>query len=59
MFLKKRFARVPVYNKKYSKTKILSYKGRINTNFHHNRMPKEGSYCLCLLVILIDSVQKE
>ena len=33
-----------------------SYNGKINTNFHDNKIPKEGSQFLCLLVILIDSV---
>ena len=25
----------PIYNKKYLKTKIKSYEGKINTNFHN------------------------
>ena len=48
----------PVYNAKYLKTKIKSYKGKINTNFPNNKIPKEGSQCICLLVILIDSVYR-
>ena len=27
-----------------------------NTNFHNNKIPKEGSQCICLSVILLDSV---
>ena len=26
---------------------------KINTNFHNNKIPKEGSYFICLLVVLI------
>ena len=33
-------------------------KGRINVNFYDNGMSKEGSHCICLLVILIDSAFK-
>ena len=33
----------PVYNEKYLKGKIKSYNGKINTNFHNNKIPKEGS----------------
>ena len=32
--------------------------GKINANFHNNIMPKEGSHCVYLSVILIDSVFK-
>ena len=52
--LKKEFDSKLVYKKK--KAKIKSYNGKINTNFHNNRIPKEGSQYLCFLVILIDSV---
>ena len=41
------------------KTKIKSYNGKINTNFYNNRIPKEGSQCICLSVVLTDSVYKE
>ena len=47
------------YNWKYLKTKIKSYNGKINTNFHNNKIPKKGSQCNCLSVILIDSVYKK
>ena len=40
------------------KTKIKSYEGKINTNFHNNKMSKEGSHCICLSVLLFDSVSK-
>ena len=38
------------------KAKIKSYNGKININFHNNKIPKEGSQFICLSVILIDSV---
>ena len=55
--IKKEFYSGPVYNEKYLKTKIKSYNGKIYTNFHINKMPKEGVFSLFFLsVILIDSV---
>ena len=45
-----------VYNQKNIKTKIKSYNGKFNTNFHDNKTPKEGSQFICLSVILINSV---
>ena len=53
---KKEFDSEPVYNQKYLKTKIRSYKGKVNTNFHNKKTPKEGAQCICLTVTLIDSV---
>ena len=41
---------------KYLKAKVKSYNGKINTNFHNNKMPKEGSQWICWSVILINSV---
>ena len=41
--IKKEFDSEPVYNEKYLKAKTKSYKGKINTNFYNNRIPKEGS----------------
>ena len=54
--LKKEFVNEPVYNEKYLKAKIKFYNGKINTNFHDNRMPRDGSQFICLSVILINSV---
>ena len=56
--IKKGFDSNPVYIKKYLRTKIKSYKGKINTNFHNNKIPKEGSHYICLSVILLDSILK-
>ena len=50
---------IPVHNEKYIRTKIKSYNGKIDTNFHNNKIPKEGSQCICLSVILIDSIFKK
>ena len=47
-----------VYNKKYLKARIKSYNGKVNTNFHNHKIPKEDSQFVCLLVILINSVFK-
>ena len=41
----------PLHNKKYLKTKIKSYKGKLNT--------KEGSQCIYISVILIHSVYRK
>ena len=57
--IRKEFDSKPVYNEKYLKTKIKSYNGKINTNFHNNKIPKEGSQCICLSVMLIDSVYRK
>ena len=45
-----------VYNAKYLKAKIKVCKGKIKTNFHNNKIPKEDSQYIFLSVILIDSV---
>ena len=57
--IKKEFDSKPVYNEKYLKTKIKSYNGKMNRNFHNNKVPKEGSQCICLSVIFIDSVYRK
>ena len=38
---KRDFNSEPAYNEKYLKAKIKSYNGKVNTNFHNNRIPKE------------------
>ena len=53
--IKKELHSKPVYNEKYLKAKIKSYNGKINTNFHNNKVPKEGFQFICLSVTLIDS----
>ena len=44
--IKKGFDSEPVYNEKYLKFKIKSYEGKINTNFHNDKIPKEGPFSL-------------
>ena len=46
----------PVYKEKYLKAKIKFYNGKINTNFHDNKIPRGGSQFICLSVILINSI---
>ena len=53
--IKKKSDREPVYNEKNLKSKIAFCNGKINTFFHNNKIPKEGSQCICLSVILFDS----
>ena len=55
---KENFIVEPVYNDKYLKAEIKSYNGKINTNFHDNKITKEGSNLICLSVILIESVSR-
>ena len=52
------FSSEPVYNEKFLKTKIKSDKGKINTNFHDDKISKECSRCIFLSVILIYSIFK-
>ena len=51
--VKKAFENEPVYNKKYLKIKIKPYDGKIKKNFRDNKIPKEGSHCICLSLILL------
>ena len=39
--IKKEFDTEPGYNDEYLNTKIKSYEGKINTNFHDDKVPKE------------------
>ena len=50
--IKKVFDSRPVYNKKYPKNKIKTCNGKINTNFHNNKIPKEG----CKIVFFISNI---
>ena len=40
--VKKEFDSEPSYNEKYLKAKINSYNGKINENFHNEKIPTEG-----------------
>ena len=53
---RKRIDSKSVYNEKYLKTKMKFYNVKISINFQNNKiLPKEGSQCICLSVILITS----
>ena len=54
--LRKDFDNEPIYNEKYLRAKIKSYNGKINTNFHNNKILEEGSQYICSSIILNDSV---
>ena len=45
-----------VYNGKYLQTKIKSQEGKVNPNFHNEKIPKESSHCILLQMILTISV---
>ena len=49
----------PAYNGKYIKTKIKAYNKKLNTNFYCNEMPIESLECVCLSLILLDSVYRK
>ena len=51
--IKKDFDSKSVDNEKYLKAKLKSCEGRKNTDFHDKEIPKKGSHCTNLLVILI------
>ena len=54
--IKNRFGSEPIYKKWYLTTKIKSYERKTLTNFHVDKIPKEGSQSLCFAVMLINSV---
>ena len=54
--LKREFDGEPVYSEKYLIAKIKCYNGKVKTNFHSNKMPKESSRFIFILVNLVDSV---
>ena len=54
--IKKDFDNEPLCNKKYLKTILKFYKGKINTSFSNNKIAKESCQCICLSVILIEFV---
>ena len=56
--LKIKFHSLPVYDKKYLKTKGREYDGVIKTNFLGNGIPKENMHYTCIACITIDSVMR-
>ena len=53
--LRKGFGSERLYNEIDLKVKIKYQEGNVNTYFHNNKMPKEGSPYIFLSVVLIDS----
>ena len=51
--IKKGFQSEQVCNEEYLKSNIKPCEGKINTNFHEGGIPKKGSHCICLSVILL------
>ena len=56
--LKIKFHSLPVYDKKYLKTKGREYDGVIKTNLLGNGIPKENMHYTCIACITINSVVK-
>ena len=58
--LKIKLDRKPVYgdDEKYIKTKIKKYGDSAVTNFHSKKITKEKAPCMCLSIIILDSVIK-
>ena len=54
--LKTKIDSIPIYNKKYIKTKIKIHKDKVYTNFENNKIPKDNEYFTCFFVILVDSI---
>ena len=56
--IEKKFGSEPVYgdSDKYIKTKIKSYRDKINTNFQGKKAPKENSSYKYLSMVMLDSV---
>ena len=54
--LKIKFHSLPVYDKKYSKTKVREYESMVKTSLLGNSMPKENMDYTCTACITIDSV---
>ena len=54
------FESKPLYgdDDKYIKAKIKKYAGRMITNFHNKKMPKEKAPCKCSSMIMLDSIIK-
>ena len=54
--MNKRFDGEPLYNEEYLKSKTKSYKGKSSTNFYGDKLPTEGSQCIFVSIMLIDSI---
>ena len=52
----KKFDIDPAFNEKFIKAKKNLIIEKTNTIFHNNKIPKKGTQCICLSVVLIDSI---
>ena len=48
----------PIYDEKYIKTKVNTFRSMINTFFPGNEIPRERNHYICIAEICIDSVLK-
>ena len=48
----------PVYDEKYIKTRIKTFKNKVITKFPDNDIPEENTHYSCIAAICIDSVTK-
>ena len=53
-----KFHSQPIYDKKYTKTKVKTFNNSINTLFSGDEIPKERIHYVCISAICIDSVLK-
>ena len=53
-----KFDSEPVYNEKYLKDEIKSYEEKLNTYFHDDNVPKEGSQYVYLSASLIKNIRE-
>ena len=56
--LNMRFHSQPIYNEKYTKTKVKTFNNVINKVFLGNEIPKEKNNCTCTVAINADCVMK-
>ena len=45
--IRKEFHSRHVYNEEYLEAQLKAYNAKINAYFHNNKIPKEGSQCIC------------
>ena len=48
----------PLYGKNNLQTEIKSYDNKIKTYFHGNKIHEQNPCCVCISIIVIDSVLK-
>ena len=53
-----KFHSQPIYDDKYTKTKVKTFNNMINILFSGDKIPKENSHYLCTAAISTDSVLK-